>query len=67
MNRCPLRKRELETVRWLSFGKTAQETAELMKISIHTVNHNIMSALNRTGANKATGLVGRALREGWID
>lgn len=64
---CPLRRRELETVRWLSLGKTAQETADLMRISVHTVNHNIMQSLDKTGTYRATGLVGRALREGWID
>lgn len=64
---CPLQRRELETVRWLSLGKTAQETADLMRISIHTVNHNIMRSLDKTGTHRATGLVGRALREGWIE
>lgn len=64
---CPLGRRELETVRWLSLGKTAQETADLMRISVHTVNHNVMKALDRTGTRKATGLVGKALREGWIE
>lgn len=64
---CPLARRELETVRWLSLGKTAQEAADIMRISIHTVNHNIISAMHKTGAHKATGLVGMAMREGWIE
>ena len=65
--RCPLGRRELETVRWLSLGKTAQEAADIMGISIHTANHNVARAMIKTGTSKASGLVGMALREGWIE
>jgi DNA-binding CsgD family transcriptional regulator len=63
---CPLGRRELETVRWLSNGKTAQETAELMSISVHTVNRNVTNSKDRTGTSKTVSLVAMALREGWI-
>ncbi len=64
---CPLGNRELETVKWLSLGKTAEEAAAIMGISIHTVNRNIINAMSKAGACKATGLVGLALRSGWIE
>ncbi|KRD56501.1 helix-turn-helix transcriptional regulator [Ensifer sp. Root278] len=64
---CPLAARELETVKWLSLGKTAEEAATIMGISIHTVNRNIINAMSKAGASKATGLVGLALRSGWIE
>lgn len=64
---CPLGARELETVKWLSLGRTAEETASIMEISIHTINRNIINAMSKTGACKATGLVGLALRSGWIE
>jgi DNA-binding CsgD family transcriptional regulator len=67
MHPCPLGRRELETVRWLSLGKTAKETAALLCISTNTVNNHITRSMDRTGTQKATGLVGKALREGWIE
>lgn len=64
--RCPLGIRQLEILRWLSLGKSADETAVIMGISTHTVNDYMGKAMRKAGMNKATGLVGMALREGWI-
>lgn len=63
---CPLARRQLETVKWLADGKTADETAELMGISTNTVNNYITAAKDRTGSSRGVSLVAMALRNGWI-
>ncbi|KQY20251.1 helix-turn-helix transcriptional regulator [Rhizobium sp. Root483D2] len=63
---CPISKRNLEVINWLSHGKSAAETAEIMGISRFTVHRHIRTAMDRLGTSKAVSVVARALREGWI-
>lgn len=65
---CPLTRRELSVVHLLSLGMTAKEIARETVTSPNTVNNYIVLAKAKAGGNMtATGLVAKALREGWIE
>lgn len=63
---CPLHPRQIETVRWLADGKSADEIAEIMGIAYNTAITNIKRSKDDVGAVNSTSLVAMALRNGWI-
>lgn len=63
---CPLTSSQIETVRWLSQGKHAEEIGAIMGRSKYAVQILIRDARATVNAATASSLVARALREGWI-
>lgn len=64
--KCPLTRRRLETVRWLSLDKRVKDIAEIMGVKTTTVNDHILTSKAILGLDTTTALVGTALRNGWI-
>lgn len=62
----PLTKRQLECLRWLALGKSAQWTAQRLGISIWTVREHLELARERLAARNSTHAVATAMRRGWL-
>jgi DNA-binding CsgD family transcriptional regulator len=58
--------REKEILRYIVEGKTSLEIANLLFISIHTVNTHRKSILEKSNTKSATELVYKTINEGWI-
>jgi DNA-binding CsgD family transcriptional regulator len=54
--------RETEILRWISFGKTASEIAEISGVSEHTVNSHTAAILKKLDAVNRTQMVAEAIR-----
>lgn len=63
---CPLTPAQINVVKWLADGKTAQDIADIEGVGIKGVQSHISRALVAAGAAKSTSLVAMALRKGWI-
>ena len=63
---CPLSAKDIEIVEWVSVGKTAQETADIIGSTVGSVKTKIQRATLKTDTVNATSLVAKALRNGWI-
>lgn len=63
---CPLHPRAVEAIRWLSFGKTFRETADLMKVKPMTIHRHLVKAKDAAGASNTIALVSAAIRKGWV-
>jgi DNA-binding NarL/FixJ family response regulator len=61
-----LSRRQLEVIDGLSNGKPAKAIAGELKLTINMVNNDIQRAIHSLHAGNAAGLVGTALRKGWI-
>lgn len=59
--------REIEVLRLLSQGKTNQEIADLLVISLNTVSHHVTNILNKTGLTNRTEAAAYAHRYGFTD
>ena len=57
-----LSQRERECLEWCAAGKTAEETAIITKLSVHTVESYIRSAMRELGAVNRMQAVARAIR-----
>jgi DNA-binding CsgD family transcriptional regulator len=58
--------REIDCLNWTSAGKTSQETAEILGLSEHTVNHYLNRATKKLDTVNRTQAVAKALRLGLI-
>lgn len=58
--------REIECIKWLSYGKTAWETAAILSIREATVREYLASARAKTGASNGPHLVALCMREGLL-
>ena len=56
----PLTPRETEILRWLADGKTSSEAAEILHLSVDTVNFHLKRAMVKLRAATRTGAVARA-------
>lgn len=56
----PLTPRETEILRWLADGKTSSEAAEILHLSVNTVNFHLKRAMVKLRAATRTGAVARA-------
>jgi DNA-binding CsgD family transcriptional regulator len=56
--------RELEVLRLISDGRSNQEIADALVISIHTVTNHVKSILSKTGASNRTEAAAYAHRRG---
>ncbi|MGX5719906.1 helix-turn-helix transcriptional regulator [Shinella zoogloeoides] len=63
---CPLTPPQLETIRWLSLGKTGEEIGEILGISRRAIERRLDRAKAVTGTYNRHGIVGFCLRKGWI-
>lgn len=63
---CPLTNEQIEVVRWLSYGKTYTDIAELLSISRKAIYRRMDRAWIASGTFNKTALVAMALRKGWI-
>ncbi|MFB4394347.1 MULTISPECIES: autoinducer binding domain-containing protein [unclassified Pseudomonas] len=61
-----LSKRELEVIKWSAIGKTASDIAEILSLSISTVNFHIRSVIAKTNAANKVGAVAIAVSQGLI-
>lgn len=61
-----LSKREREILRCIVEGKTSEEIARNLSISIHTINSHRKNILEKTNTKTATELVVKTIHEGWI-
>lgn len=63
---CPLNHREIEVVRKLSHGLRAKQIARELLTTEAVVRNCTKIATRVAQAKNTTGLVAKALREGWI-
>ncbi len=57
-----LSQRERECLEWCAEGKTAEETAIITKLSVHTVESYVRSAMRKLGAVNRMQAVAKAIR-----
>lgn len=62
----PLVQREIDILKWTGDGKTAEEIAGILKISVHTVHFHIKHAVAKLGAANKTAAVVRAMAMGLL-
>ena len=62
----PLTSREREVLKLIAEGKSSKEIANLLFISVFTVNNHRASIMDKLDLNKATDLVKYAIRKGYI-
>ena len=62
----PLTSREREVLKLIAEGKSSKEIANLLFISVFTVNNHRASIMEKLNLNKATDLVKYAIRKGYI-
>lgn len=63
---CPLTGIELECVRMIADGKTAEEVAAAVYRAKPSIDSRLRNARRVTGCRTSTELVATALRKGWI-
>lgn len=63
----PLTERELEILKWLADGKTSRDTAEILRLSIDTVNFHVRNAIFKLRAANKTAAAVRAVMLGLFD
>ena len=62
----PLTSREREVLKLVAEGKSSKEIANLLFVSVFTVNNHRASIMEKLNLNKATDLVKYAIRKGYI-
>ena len=62
----PLTSREREVLKLIAEGKSSKEIANLLFISVFTVNNHRASIMEKLNLKKATDLVKYAIRKGYI-
>jgi len=61
-----LSRREVEVVRWLAEGKSADEIGTMLGIATYTVRSHIANCMKALDVHKDTALVASAFRKGLI-
>jgi LuxR family transcriptional regulator len=57
-----LTKREIEILRWTALGKSSEEIASVLHLSVNTINYHIKKSTAKLGApNKTAAAVNAAL------
>jgi LuxR family transcriptional regulator len=62
----PLIQREIDILRWTGDGKTAEEIACILGMSVHTVHFHIKRAVAKLGVSNKTAAVVRAMAMGFL-
>lgn len=55
-----LTNREIEVLKWASYGKTSREISEILIISVNTVNFHVKNAMMKLQTANKTATVARA-------
>ena len=55
-----LTNREIEVLKWASYGKTSREISEILIISVNTVNFHVKNAMMKLETANKTATVARA-------
>lgn len=63
---CALTTRQLECLAWVRAGKSSNDIAGILGISVHVVNEHIGNACRRLGVRTRTQGVVKALLEGLL-
>jgi DNA-binding CsgD family transcriptional regulator len=66
MSECPLTERETEIVAAMADGLTVKEVARRLGLSISVVEDAMRILRAKTGRTRIQGIVGKSLREGWV-
>jgi DNA-binding NarL/FixJ family response regulator len=66
MNNCPLSPKQLEVVQFLADGKTQTEIAMITNRARNTITGYVLDCHVAAGTYTMHGLVGMALRNGWV-
>jgi LuxR family quorum-sensing system transcriptional regulator SolR len=62
-----LTKREIEILQWTGEGKSSQEIATILHLSVNTINYHIKKSIAKLGAPNKTAAAVRAARLGLFD
>ncbi|HYD97457.1 MAG TPA: LuxR C-terminal-related transcriptional regulator [Noviherbaspirillum sp.] len=62
----PLTKREYECLKWIAAGKSTWETAQILELSEHGVNHHVRNIMSKFNVNSRHQAVARAVSLGLI-
>lgn len=62
----PISPRESTCLSWAAVGKTADEIADILKISRHTVHFHTKNAIKKLDAHNKTHAVSKAIVMGYI-
>jgi LuxR family transcriptional regulator len=62
-----LTEREIEVLKWSADGKTSREIAQILIISVDTVNFHVRNAITKLGASNKTSAVVRAAMSGLLN
>jgi len=62
-----LTEREIEILKWSSYGKTSREVSEILCISTNTVNFHIKNAMTKLQTANKTATVARASTLGLLN
>lgn len=63
---CPLTKRQLDCLRWVSRGKSSSDVGVILRISARTVDYHVAAICERLGVRTRIQAVAIALRQGWL-
>jgi len=66
INMRPLTTREIEVIEWMYYGKTNEEIAALLDISVYTVKNHVQKILLKLSASNRTQAVLRAAEAGIV-
>ncbi len=58
--------RERDVLAWRPRGKTSNDTAEILKISVETVNDHVKNAIRKLNASNKTHAVTQAILLDWL-
>lgn len=59
--------REIEVLKWSSYGKTSREVSEILIISVNTVNFHVKNAMMKLETANKTATVARASMLGLLN
>jgi DNA-binding CsgD family transcriptional regulator len=62
-----LTKREIEILRWTAEGKSSQEIAKVLHLSVNTINYHIKKSIAKLGVSNKTAATVLAQRLGYFD
>ena len=66
IKKSPLSQRECTCLSWAAVGKTADEIADILNITRHTVHYHTKKAINELDTENKTHAVTKALLMGYI-
>jgi LuxR family transcriptional regulator len=62
-----LTKREIEILRWTAQGKSSEEIANILHLSVNTINYHIKNSITKLGTTNKTAAAVKATLLGLLD